>query len=277
MSTKQYKASQKYLLPEISKPIKSLKTDSKVNGFSVIIPCFNSKKTLKIVLDSLLLNVFDLPFEIIVIDDGSSDTVSEICKQYKKVQYYWKENGGVASARNFGVTKSQYKYIAFLDSDDIWLPEKIAKQANYIRKLNLRFVGCGWSNKFYPSNESIYKISYWILPFKWWPHISTVIMDKDFFIEIGGFNEDMRYAEDGDFLMKIAKVDQLYCMKENLVETAIQKNTNYESGLSSNLRLMYLGELYIVDTHFNSILLKKIYNAVIFSKFVLRIFLKKIN
>jgi len=226
-------------------------------------------------MSSLHLNSFELPFEVLVIDDGSSDNLVEICKQYKKVKYHWKKNGGVASARNFGVSNSQYKYVAFLDSDDIWLPNKVVEQIKCINEWNLRFIGCGCTNKKYPHKRSVYKISPLLLPLKWWPHISTVIMEKNLFFEIGGFDENMRYAEDGDFFMKVAECNHLYCMKLNLVTTAIQKKSNYESGLSSNLRLMYLGELRVINKHLKSVLLRTLYYVVISIKFILRLVLRR--
>ena len=92
------------------------------NFFSIVIPAYNSENCLNSCLKSVLKQQFE-SFEIIIIDDGSVDTTYEIAKKYEKndvrVRVYKKNNGGVASARNMGISKSEGKYVVFLDSDDI--------------------------------------------------------------------------------------------------------------------------------------------------------------
>ncbi len=88
---------------------------------SVIIPIYNSEqhieKCLKSVADQEYQN-----FEVLMIDDGSTDCTAEICKHFANIdnrfKYFYKENGGVSSARNFGLSHANGEYIAFIDSDD---------------------------------------------------------------------------------------------------------------------------------------------------------------
>ena len=97
---------------------------------SVIIPVYNRVKYIYDCLESVLTQSYR-KLEIIVIDDGSTDgTGSEIKKiQDKRIQYIYQENSGhPGMARNSGLKKAHGDYIAFLDSDDIWQPEKIEKQ-----------------------------------------------------------------------------------------------------------------------------------------------------
>ncbi|MCK4888015.1 MAG: glycosyltransferase family 2 protein [Planctomycetes bacterium] len=88
---------------------------------SVIIPTYNRSKLLKEAIESVLKQNYT-DFEILVIDDGSSDNTRSVVEQIpdKRVKYYYKENGGQSSARNFGVVKSHSQYVAFLDHDDLW-------------------------------------------------------------------------------------------------------------------------------------------------------------
>ena len=89
--------------------------------FSVIIPVYQAEKTISRCLNSLLDQQFD-DFELVVVNDGSVDHSSIICKKYaerdNRVHYYEKENGGVSSARNMGLSLAQGEYILFVDSDD---------------------------------------------------------------------------------------------------------------------------------------------------------------
>ena len=91
--------------------------------FSVIIPVFNGEARLALTLDSVCHQTFR-DFEIIVVDDGSIDKTSEIVAAYcekepQSVRYFYKNNGGVSSARNSGIAKATGKFVTFLDSDDL--------------------------------------------------------------------------------------------------------------------------------------------------------------
>jgi len=91
---------------------------------SVIIPTYNRGYIVKQAIDSILAQSFT-DFEVLVIDDGSTDNTKAVVQLVadERVSYFYKENGGVSSARNWGLSKASGQYIAFLDSDDIW-PER---------------------------------------------------------------------------------------------------------------------------------------------------------
>ncbi|MFA5119512.1 MAG: glycosyltransferase family 2 protein, partial [Candidatus Omnitrophota bacterium] len=95
---------------------------------SVVVPTYNRRERLK----RALLSVFaqtSLPTEVTVIDDGSTDeTGAMIRKDFPQVNYCYQENSGVSAARNIGIQQSTGDWLAFLDSDDEWLPEKLANQ-----------------------------------------------------------------------------------------------------------------------------------------------------
>ena len=74
------------------------------------------------------------PSEIIVIDDGSTDHTASIIKSFAEVQYIYQKNQGVSHARNNGIDIAQYEWIAFLDSDDLWLPNKLERQFEALTK-----------------------------------------------------------------------------------------------------------------------------------------------
>jgi glycosyltransferase involved in cell wall biosynthesis len=97
---------------------------------SVVIPTYNSAHLLDDALQSVLEQTYK-DFEIIVVDDGSTDNTSEVVSKYNdKLHYFRVDNRGPAKARNYGISKATGKYIAFLDADDKWLPTKLEKQVS---------------------------------------------------------------------------------------------------------------------------------------------------
>lgn len=95
---------------------------------SIIVPCYNAGKAINELLD-LLLNQTYKKYEVILVDDGSNDNTKDVINTFiynngceNMYHYYYKENGGVSSARNFGIEKSKGDYIVFLDSDDVIVP-----------------------------------------------------------------------------------------------------------------------------------------------------------
>lgn len=100
---------------------------------SVIIPTYNRGWIIKETIDSVLAQTFD-SYELIVVDDGSDDNTSEILDNYgNKIRIIRQTNQGVSSARNRGIISSSGKLIALLDSDDLWLPEKLNRQVSFFR------------------------------------------------------------------------------------------------------------------------------------------------
>jgi glycosyltransferase involved in cell wall biosynthesis len=106
------------------------KDDVKV---SVIIPTYNRAYILSEALESVFAQTFD-DYEVIVVDDGSTDNTAEIIKRFSdsRLRYIKKENGGCGSAYNVGIRDSRAEYIAFLDSDDLWKPAKLECQVFFL-------------------------------------------------------------------------------------------------------------------------------------------------
>lgn len=103
---------------------------------SVIIPFYSEKKWLIESIESVRKQTYK-NIEILVINDGSHEDISDI--SYNNLKIIYKSNGGPASARNMGIKKSKGKYLAFLDSDDIWLPTKLSAQIKKMETNNLKW------------------------------------------------------------------------------------------------------------------------------------------
>lgn len=102
--------------------------------FSVIIPTFNREKFVTLALDSVLSQSFS-DYEIIVIDDGSTDNTRTALDPYRKrIRYIYQKNSGVSGARNAGIREAKGEWIAFLDSDDEWAPNYLATQMEHARE-----------------------------------------------------------------------------------------------------------------------------------------------
>jgi len=197
---------------------------------SVIIPTYNYGKYICDAVDSILKQTYN-DYEIIVVDDGSTDNTGEILKKYDdKLSYYYIENQGPAAARNLGIKKAKGKYISFLDSDDAFEPEKLEIQVDILEKQ--RNVGLIYSDFLYVNNTlaSVYynfkcKKLYShteALQYLWhnnYINTSTVMTVKDYLFEAGLYNESYRYAEDYDLWLRLGKHYEFYCIHKPLVKT----------------------------------------------------------
>lgn len=110
-------------------------------GISVIIPAYNMADFIGEAIESILRQSFT-DFEILLIDDGSSDGTKEVCGRYKddRIRYYYQTNRGVARARNTGIEKANGKYIAFLDADDVLLSESLSRRYQFAEREDLNLV-----------------------------------------------------------------------------------------------------------------------------------------
>ena len=111
---------------------------------SIITPCYNSEKFLDECISSVLNQTYQ-NWEMLIVDDNSSDNSSILINSYSKKDerikpLYLNDNIGAAMARNKAISKAKGKYLAFLDSDDVWLPKKLEVQTNFMKKNNCSFV-----------------------------------------------------------------------------------------------------------------------------------------
>ena len=98
---------------------------------SVIIPVYNGQKYLSVALDSILAQNYR-PIEIVIVDDGSTDSTATIAKSYRNLRYIYQENQGHAIAKNTGLANCTGQLISFLDADDYWPLNKLQVQAAYL-------------------------------------------------------------------------------------------------------------------------------------------------
>lgn len=230
---------------------------------SVIIPMFNASQTILKSLDSVLNQSFKGELEIIVVNDGSTDNSLAVLREFcsnsniDNIVIINKENGGVSSARNLGIRASKGEYLAFLDSDDRWESNKLEVQLSvFENNSDVDLLGTNRNGESFKSFmgmkfDRLVKISSRLLLFKNFLSPPTVMMKRSIIDNIGLFDENQRYAEEGDFWIRICKENNCYLLNESLVVTGEGKPHFGHVGLSSNLWGMEKGELKNIKTALN--------------------------
>jgi len=253
---------------------------------SVVIPMFNACSTIVRALDSVKNQTVSVK-EVIVIDDGSVDESLRIVASYShcselNIIVHSQKNGGVSSARNKGVSIASSKYVAFLDSDDEWLPPKLELQMPYFLSTDVVLVG-GFhralvSNKLRKFkrvgvNDQLIKNNF---------QTSTVVIKKSIVHFFGGFYESQRYAEEGRFYFDMLKFGDLVLINEQVViYDGGDKKGFGESGLSQNLQEMHRGEIsnliYAKKIHDVKFLMYAFSVSFSYMKYIRRLLLVKLS
>jgi glycosyltransferase involved in cell wall biosynthesis len=181
---------------------------------SVVIPVFNGEKTIKETIDSVLKQTFT-DFELIVINDGSQDLTVEVVEkiQDSRIQVYSYQNAGLAASRNRGIDRSTGEYIAFIDADDMWTPDKLEAQFNALKSHPEAAVAYSWTDYIDEYSQFLGKGGHITVNGNIYPHLlltdllengSNPLIRKQAFIEVGNFDESLRAAEDWDMLLRLA-------------------------------------------------------------------------
>ncbi|HJU11810.1 MAG TPA: glycosyltransferase family A protein [Candidatus Binataceae bacterium] len=183
---------------------------------AVVIPAFNSAATISRAIDSALRQNFDGTFDVIVVNDGSTDSTIEVLMRYDgRIRVVDQQNQGPASARNAGVALSNSEYIAFLDADDAFLPSKLAWAISSLENdknaamlfhdaITVHRDGHEIARSCVPA-EKAHAPSMQEMLTELWPIIlSTVVIRRTTFDSCGGFSEEFRIPgyEDPDLWIR---------------------------------------------------------------------------
>ncbi|MGB2890207.1 MAG: glycosyltransferase [Candidatus Acidiferrales bacterium] len=207
---------------------------------SVVIPTYNSAAFLEEAIQSVLGQTYS-DFEVVVVDDGSTDGTEYVVRSFgDRVSYLKQDNRGVSAARNHGIQKSQGNYVAFLDSDDFWLPGKLAEQIPLLdRDAELGLVYSDWR---VTSEKGVLEPSYLsnLAPASGYVFdelvrsgfilTSGTVVRRSCLDDVGDFDETLSIAQDYDLWLRIC-----YRWKIALVNKPLVIKRSWDGSLSSNL------------------------------------------
>lgn len=245
--------------------------------FSVIMPVYNAQNHLKETVQSVLNQSFS-DFEMIMVDDGSSDNslaiMLELANHDDRLKVISKNNQGVSITRNMAAEIATGKFLAFLDADDIWLPEKLATHYALHHRNGTISVSYAQIAFVEPDNMHSPKTYSNVLehPLKINEIVaenpvcttSNLVVSRVLFLSTGGFDETMTHAEDQEWLARIVHKGHIISgIDKYLVDYRLSSD-----GLSINLPAMYEGWKTIAQQYSASEDLK--YSEAIFLRYLSR-------
>ncbi|TMM11382.1 MAG: glycosyltransferase family 2 protein [Actinobacteria bacterium] len=182
---------------------------------SVVIAAYNTAGYVGETLESVLGGQDWSPYEVIVVDDGSSDDTADVVKSFDDVRYIWQENGGPGSARNTGVAAAQGDFIAVSDSDDLVAPGRLGLQARYLID--------------HPEVDAVLGRQEWLNAPDWLardavygdlagvPVGGSAMFRRDALVAVDGYDPSFRTGEDTDLLIRMRERGHAYVVLPQVV------------------------------------------------------------
>ncbi len=224
---------------------------------SVVIPTYNRAEMVVAAIESVFAQTYPV-LEVIVVDDGSADATAEAirdfiasnshgCGKTPEINYLYQPNQGQSRARNKGIAAARGDWVAFLDSDDIWFPEKIEWQVRAIERFKNECGAC-ISDARLVDNSNMDTTAFRLAGKRYDEHmgiladataelaksfgcswIQTIIVRCDLARQIGGFDDELHFAEDHDFLFRLSLATS-YCFVNRPLALIERTNTATDPG-----------------------------------------------
>ena len=199
---------------------------------SVIIPAKNYGSFIKETIESVLAQTLAVS-EIILVDDGSEDNTKEIAQKYsEKVRYLYLNGKGVGAARNMGIKNSSSDFIAHLDADDVWVPEKLDLQyQEFLNDPGLEIAG-GMMQPFYDREldpvrkKNIYCSETPLPGFS----ASVMLIKRESFFKVGYYREDLKLGQDLDWFIRAREIP----LKEKMIKKLVAYRRLHSNNSSMN-------------------------------------------
>jgi glycosyltransferase involved in cell wall biosynthesis len=219
---------------------------------SVIVPTYNRSRYLVTAVEGVFAQTYE-SLEIIIVDDGSTDDTPQALKPYSgRVRCIYQENRGVSAARNRGILAAQGELLAFLDTDDVWLPQKIERQMACLERRPT--AGLAHTDALYLHGDSdrtskrpdiVHSCDgdcYANLFFGNRIVTSSVIVRRQCLEKVGGFDETIRYAEDYDLWIRLARHFEFAYCNEALVLYRLHPSNAIKDALA-----LRRGDVYVLN------------------------------
>ena len=208
---------------------------------SIVIPVYNGANYVAEAIESALKQTYK-NIEVIVVNDGSTDNTEKIVKKYgDKIRYFYKENGGVASALNLGIKNMKGEYFSWLSHDDVYYSNKIERQIEELKKLenkdtiiysNIEYIdkkGKSLTQTEFEYIENPKLLNFYIFPIMFGKILnSTFLIPKECIIESNYFNENLKYTYNYDLYYKISKKSNIIFISNILVKVRDYKDKDYK-------------------------------------------------
>lgn len=223
---------------------------------SVVIPVYNGEKTIQETIRSVLSQTFP-DFELIVINDGSQDKTLEVVSTIRdpRLKIFSYPNAGVAASRNRGFLHSSGQFIAFLDADDLWTPDKLEAQLKALQEDPGAGVAYSWSNFISESNQVLQagrrltwsgNVHSKILVINFLEHGSNPLIRREALETVGGFEESLPPADDWDMWIRLAAKYPFVVVTAPQILYRVSTNSQ-----SSNVVKLEAACLQVIERAFN--------------------------
>ncbi|MCE2772069.1 MAG: glycosyltransferase family 2 protein [Bacteroidetes bacterium] len=218
-----------------------------VASVDVIIPCYNTGCYIREAVESVLAQTV-LPGRIIVVNDGSTDHTAELVQELieknrtsTKIVHHYQSNAGLSAARNKGISLSNAEYIAFLDADDVWMPQKLERQLEVFSNTQWSDLGLVYGGFRFIDEKGASVTGEYVLPLN--PNMrgkvfekltlgnavngsaSCVILKRLCTSATGGFDTALKAFEDWDYWLRVAQNFSFDFVNEDLVKIRLHTNS----------------------------------------------------
>lgn len=212
---------------------------------SILIPAYNAEKYIGVALDSALNQTYK-NLEIVVVNDGSRDNTEAVIKNYRdrRLRYFSQENRGIARTRNKLLREAKGEYITFLDSDDIYLPDKVREEVEFLEtNSDYGAVYCDLRYFFDENPNKLYRHKYVFhsgdilaeLLKRQFITNTTLMLRRSVIEKIGDFNEEAREVEDWSYFLRMSRAGIKFgFIKEDSVRFRLRwdNNTRFDKQLA---------------------------------------------
>jgi glycosyltransferase involved in cell wall biosynthesis len=206
---------------------------------SAIVPVFNGARFLGEAIDSVLAQTYE-PVEIVVVDDGSTDGTARIARSYgDRILYVSQKNAGLGAARNAGIRHTTSPFVAFLDADDRWRPEKLARQmARFREQSDLDLCVTGFQNFWTPEQEvEALRFRDHMIARPFWGYVvPTMAARRDAFDRFGTFDPALRHSPGAVWIMRaVARGAKLAVIPDVLMDRRLHGSNLSKTAVEGSL------------------------------------------